>query len=130
MSGSSHGKTQSPMLGNNAYNLIKKSATVVLPAVATLYFALSQLWNFPEPEKVVASITALNTFLGVLMQVSKKSYYASSVPYVGEIKVENSDDGSRKVFSLVVDGDPEELESMDTATFKINNAGSNPIIRF
>ncbi|AVD99452.1 holin [Streptomyces phage Bing] len=118
------------MLGDGAYNVVKKSATIVLPALATLYFALAQLWNFPEPEKVVASITALNTFLGVLVQISKKSYYASNAPYVGEIKVEDSDDGSRKVFSLVVNGDPEDLETMDVATFKVNNdTGSNPIVK-
>lgn len=130
MSVSSHAKPQSPMLGDGAYNVVKKSATIVLPALATLYFALAQLWNFPEPEKVVASITALNTFLGVLVQISKKSYYASNAPYVGEIKVEDSDDGSRKVFSLVVNGDPEDLETMDVATFKVNSdTGSNPIVK-
>lgn len=130
MSVSSHAKPQTPMLSDGAYNVVKKSATIVLPALATLYFALAQLWNFPEPEKVVASITAVNTFLGVLVQLSKKSYYASSAPYVGEIKVEESPDGTRKVFSLVVDGDPESLGYMDQATFKINNDTSeNPIIK-
>lgn len=130
MSVSSHAKPQTPMLSDGAYNVVKKSATIVLPALATLYFALAQLWNFPEPEKVVASITAVNTFLGVLVQLSKKSYYASSAPYVGEIKVQESEDGTRKVFSLVVDGDPGSLEYMDQATFKINNdTGENPIVK-
>lgn len=130
MSVSSHAKPQSPMLSDGAYNVVKKSATIVLPALATLYFALAQLWNFPEPEKVVASITAANTFFGVLVQLSKKSYYASNAPYVGEIKVQESEDGSRKVFSLVVDGDPESLEYMEQATFKINSdTGENPIAK-
>lgn len=130
MSVSSHAKPQSPMLSDGAYNVVKKSATITLPALATLYFALAQLWNFPEPEKVVASITAVNTFLGVLVQLSKKSYYASNAPYVGEIKVEESADGSRKVFSLVVDGNPEDLETMDQATFKINNdTDENPVVK-
>ena len=130
MSVSSHAKPQSPMLGDGAYNVVKKSATIVLPALGTLYFTLSQIWGLPHAEAVVGTIAAVNTFLGVIIQISKKSYYSSNAPYVGEIKVQESPDGSRKVFSLVVDGDPEALEYMDQATFKINNdTGENPIIK-
>ena len=130
MSVSSHAKPQSPMLGDGAYNVVKKSATIVLPALGTLYFTLSQIWGLPHAEAVVGTIAAVNTFLGVSIQISKKSYYSSNAPYVGEIKVQESPDGSRKVFSLVVDGDPEALEYMDQATFKINNdTGENPIIK-
>jgi hypothetical protein len=106
---------------------MKKSATIILPALATLYFALAQLWNFPEPEKVVASITALNTFVGVLVQISKKSYYASGEQYAGEIQVQ--DVGDKRVASLVIDGDPEDILSMKEATFKISDTGENPIVR-
>lgn len=128
MSESSHA-SKTPMLNDNAYNVIKKSATIVLPAISALYIALAQIWHFGHVDQVVGTTAALNTFLGVIVQLSKKSYYASSAPYVGEIKVENSDDGMRKVFSLVVDGNPEELEHMDTATFKVNSdTGSTPIV--
>lgn len=130
MSVSSHAKPQSPMLGDGAYNVLKKSATIVLPALGTLYFTLSQIWGLPHAEGVVGTIAAVNTFLGVIVQISKKSYYASNAPYVGEIKVEDSDDGTRKVFSLVVNGDPEDLETMDVATFKVNSdTGNNPIVK-
>jgi hypothetical protein len=125
MSVSSVEKKPTPLLGDGTYNAVKKSATIILPALATLYFALAQLWNFPEPEKVVASITALNTFLGVLVQVSKKSYYASGHQYAGEIQVH--DDGHKKTASLVVDGDPEDILSMREATFRIQDTGENPM---
>lgn len=125
MSVSSHAKPQTAMLSNGTYNVVKKAATLVLPALGTLYFALAQIWGLPHAEEVVGTIAAVNTFFGVVVQVSKKSYYASNAPYVGEIKVENSDDGSRKVFSLVVNGDPLDLESMDQATFRINSDTSN-----
>ena len=114
---SSHAK-QTPMLSDSAYNITKKTATIVLPAVSALYIALSQIWNFGHVDQVVGTVAAINTFLGVIIQLSKKSYYASSAPYVGEIKVKNH--GEKKVFSLVVDGDPEELENMSSANFKIN----------
>lgn len=130
MSVSSHAKPQTPMLSDGAYNVVKKSATIVLPALSALYIALAQIWDLPHVEEVVGTLTALNTFIGVIVQISKKSYYASNAPYVGEIKVEDSEDGSRKVFSLVVNGHPEDLENMDIATFKINNdTGENPIVK-
>lgn len=130
MSVSSHAKPQSPMLGDVTYNVVKKSAMIILPALGTLYFTLSQIWGLPHAEAVVGTTAAVNTFLGVLVQISKKSYYASNAPYVGEIKVEDSDDGSRKVFSLVVNGDPEDLETMNIATFKVNSdTGNNPIVK-
>lgn len=123
---SSHAK-QTPMLSNSAYNVVKKSATIVLPALSGLYIAIAQIWNFDHVDQVVGTLAALNTFLGVIIQLSKKSYYASSAPYVGEIKVQNI--GEKKVFSLVVDGDPGELENMDSANFKINSdTGETPIV--
>lgn len=122
---SSHAKP-TPMLSDSAYNVVKRSATIVFPALSALYIAVAQIWNFNHIEEVVGTLTAINTFCGVIIQLSKKSYYASSAPYVGEIKVQS--DGERKIFSLVVDGDPEELENMSSANFKINSdTGETPI---
>lgn len=126
MSESSHGKP-TPMLSNGAYNVVKKAATIVFPALSALYIGLAQIWNFGHVDQVVGTTAVLNTFFGVIIQLSKKSYYASNAPYVGEIQVKN--DGERKVFSLVVDGDPEELENMSSANFKINSdTGETPIV--
>ncbi|QEQ93893.1 holin [Streptomyces phage Kardashian] len=126
MSESSVVKKPKPLLGDTTYNVVKRSATIILPALATLYLTLAQVWNFPEPEKVVTTITALNTFLGVVVQISKKSYYASGQQYAGEIQVQ--DMGDRKVASLVVDGDPEDILAMKEATFKIADTGENPVV--
>lgn len=126
MSESSHAKP-TPMLSNSAYNVVKKSATIVFPALSALYIAIAQIWNLGHVDQVVGTLAALNTFLGVIIQLSKKSYYASNAPYVGEIQVKN--DGAKKVFSLVVDGDPEELENMTSANFKINSdTGEIPVV--
>lgn len=117
MSGQS---TNKPLLSDGSYNFLKKSATVLLPAAGALYFALAQIWGLPRAEEVVGSIAALNTFVGVFLGVSTRSYNKSDAKYVGEINVENLDDGGRKVFSLAFPGDPENLEHMSEATFKIN----------
>jgi hypothetical protein len=71
-------------------------------------------------------LAAINTFFGVLIQLSKKSYYASSAPYVGEIQVKNV--GEKKVFSLMLDGDPEELENMNSANFKVSSETGETLI--
>lgn len=118
-----------PLLSDSTYTRLKKTATIVLPALAALYIALAQIWHFPKVEEVAGSIAALNTFLGVLIQISKKSYYASGLQYAGVINV--MDDGDKKTYQLVTHGDPEELlDSASEATFQVKNTdtGENPII--
>lgn len=127
MSTSSHAKNKTPLLGDVSYNIVKKSATIVLPALGALYFALAQIWGLPKAEEVIGSIAAVNTFLGVVVQVSKKSYYASGAQYAGEIQVR--EEGEKKVANLVVDGDPEDILLMKEATFKISETGENPVVR-
>lgn len=118
---------KAPLLSDSLYKKLKHSATLILPGTAALYIALAQIWHFPKVEEVAGSIAALNTFLGLVIQVSKKSYYASGAQYAGEIKV--VDDGTKKTASLVVNGDPEMILSMPEATFKISDTGSTPISR-
>ena len=61
-------------MSNKTYDTLKWVALVVLPAVATLYFALSGIWGFPYGEQVVGTITAIDTFLGALLGISTHNY--------------------------------------------------------
>lgn len=61
-------------LSNKVYDVLKWIAMYLLPAVGTLYFALSGIWGFPCGEQVVGTITAVDTFLGVLLGISNASY--------------------------------------------------------
>jgi len=61
-------------LTNELYNALKWLALVGLPAVATLYFALAGIWGWPDPEKVVGSITALDTALGIMLHLSSSKF--------------------------------------------------------
>ena len=45
----------SPM-SNEKYDFLKKVVEVGLPALGTLYFALSQIWGLPSGEEVVGTI--------------------------------------------------------------------------
>ena len=62
------------VLNDKVYNVLKWIALIFLPAVAVLYGAIGPVWNWPEPEKVVYTITAVDTFLGALIGVSTMSY--------------------------------------------------------
>lgn len=62
------------MLSNKTYDILKYVALVLLPACGTLYFALAAIWGLPYGEQVVGTITALDTFMGVLLQISTDQY--------------------------------------------------------
>ena len=61
-------------LSNRVYDILKWIALYLLPALGTLYFALAGIWEFPYGEEIVGTITALNTFLGVLLGISTAQY--------------------------------------------------------
>ena len=61
-------------LKNKTYDVLKWIALYLLPALGTLYFALSGIWGLPYGEQVVGTITAADTFLGVLLGISNASY--------------------------------------------------------
>lgn len=62
------------MLSNKTYDILKWIALYLLPALGTLYFALAGIWGFPFGEQVVGTITALDTFLGVVLGISSAKY--------------------------------------------------------
>ena len=63
-------------MSNKVYDVLKKVAQVWLPALGTLYFALSQIWGLPYGEAIVGTITAVDAFLGAILGISTKIYNA------------------------------------------------------
>lgn len=61
-------------MSNRVYDILKYIAQIVLPAVGTLYFALAGIWGFPYGEQIVGTITAVDTFLGVVIGISNSNY--------------------------------------------------------
>lgn len=66
-------------MNNKVYDILKWIAQIVLPAVGTLYFALSQIWGLPYGEQVVGTITAVDAFLGAILGVSSMNYYRDQI---------------------------------------------------
>ena len=62
-------------ISNKVYDVLKWIAQYLLPALGTLYFALSTIWGFPYGEQVVGTITAIDTFLGAILGLSSATYY-------------------------------------------------------
>ena len=62
-------------MSNKTYDTLKYIAQIVLPALGTLYFALANIWNLPYGEQIVGTITAIDTFMGVLLKLSSNEYY-------------------------------------------------------
>ena len=62
------------MMSNKVYDILKWVALILLPAVATLYFALAQIWGLPYGEQIVGTIAAVDTFLGALLGISTRIY--------------------------------------------------------
>ena len=63
-------------MSNKVYDILKKLAQTVLPALGTLYYAIAEIWGFSFGEEVVATILAIDTFLGVILDISSAKYYA------------------------------------------------------
>lgn len=61
-------------MSNKTYDILKWVAQYLLPALATLYFAVAKIWGLPYGEEVVGTITAVDTFLGVLLGISTANY--------------------------------------------------------
>lgn len=61
-------------LSNKVYDILKFIAQIFLPALATLYFALAGIWGFPYAEQIVGTITAIDTFLGIILGLSTSNY--------------------------------------------------------
>ena len=64
-------------MSNKTYDILKWIAQILLPALGSLYFALASIWGFPYAEQIVGTITAVDTFLGIILGISTKKYKAN-----------------------------------------------------
>lgn len=61
-------------LPDNVYNVLKWVCIIVLPALATFYFTLAQIWGLPYAEQICGTITAVDLLIGTLIGVSTVQY--------------------------------------------------------
>jgi hypothetical protein len=59
---------------NKTYDFWKKVAMYYLPAIATATITIFEIWNIPHGTEVGATITAIDTALGVFLGISSNNY--------------------------------------------------------
>ena len=62
------------ILPDKVYNVLKWICMILLPAIATLWFALGKIWGFPYLAEIEATIIAIDTFLGAVLGISAINY--------------------------------------------------------
>jgi hypothetical protein len=108
--------TKTPLIKSNAlYDTLKHFAMITLPALGTLYFALSQLWGLPHGGEVVGTITAVDTFLGITLHISNQQYQNSDARFDGQITVDST---GKSLMNL----DPDAIAAKDEIAVKVTKA--------
>ncbi|MEO7397380.1 MAG: phage holin [Ilumatobacteraceae bacterium] len=108
---------------SKTYDLLKFFAQILLPALGSLYFALAGIWGLPEAEQVVGTIVAVDTFLGVVLQISSTKHANSDARFDGSIDVLGKGDGTNFVLNLP--GDPHDIAKAKEILFKVNPPANN-----
>lgn len=68
------------MMSNKVYDILKWIALVVLPALASLYVGLGQIWSgIPYPTQISGTIMLIDTFLGAILGISSINYAKTQV---------------------------------------------------
>lgn len=62
------------ILNNKVYDVLKFIAQIVLPAIATLYITVANIWGLPYGEQISGTVMAIDTFLGALLMISTNVY--------------------------------------------------------
>lgn len=104
-------------LSNKTYDTLKWIAQILLPALATLYFALSEVWvgMLPYPKEVVGTITAIDIFLGALLGISSHNYSGD-----GEIIVDQTNP-DKDIYSIAIPDYPETLAEKDQVMLRVSH---------
>lgn len=108
------------LIQGKTYDKLKFLALTVLPALGTLYFALAGIWGLPSADEVVGTIVAVDTFLGVVLQLSSNAYARSDARFTGSVDVLNEEDGVQN-FSLNIPANAAAIVGKKEIVLKVNH---------
>lgn len=117
-----------PTLTDSAYNAVRQLTTIWLPALATLYLALDGIFGLPAEDKVVATVAAINVFLGVVLAQSRKNFNDSANPagkYDGDLAVVQTPEGKQMV-NFAFNVEPEQVLQKDQVVMKVTEVKTGP----
>ena len=61
-------------MSNKIYDILKFVAQIVLPALATFYVTIANIWSLPFGEQISGTIMAVDTLLGAVLMISSSNY--------------------------------------------------------
>ena len=61
-------------MSNKVYDRLKNFCLYGIPALATCWLTISEVWNIPYSKAVGVTITAIGTFLGVIVKIISDEY--------------------------------------------------------
>lgn len=61
------------------YDILKFIAQIVLPALGALYGTLAGIWGLPYGEAIVATISAIDVFLGAILMIDSSNFFKTKI---------------------------------------------------
>lgn len=98
-------------MNNRTYDILKRIALIIIPALATFVSAAGIVWGIPYTNEITATITAFGVFLGAALGVSSANYAPETH---GNLVVTGSND----VYADFAH-EPEKLKDGDTIVLKV-----------
>lgn len=98
-------------MNNKTYDILKRVALIIIPALATFVNAVGIVWGIPYATEATATITAFGVFLGAALGVSSANYTPDTH---GNLVVTKHDD----VYADFA-ADPANLKDGDTIVLKV-----------
>lgn len=62
-------------MNSKVYDTLKFIACIVMPAFGALYLALADTWGLPCGEEIVATTSAVATFMSAVLMINSASYH-------------------------------------------------------
>lgn len=120
-------KTGKFALDETFYDILKTFTTIWLPAISTLYFTLGGIWNWPNVEQVIGTISAIGLFLAAILKISSASYNNSMKQIDGRLTVEHDpSENSLALKNLKIDTDANVMARKKKITLEVHNEPPAP----
>ena len=71
-------------MNSKVCDVLKWVGRVVLPAIATLWVAISKTWGIPLTTEISTTIMAIDLFLNTLLGIASENYANQNSEYKGE----------------------------------------------
>lgn len=107
------------LLSSAVYDKLKPLVMIILPAISTAYFTLSNIWGWQHEEQIIGTLAVITTILGAILGVASKSYNNSDKKFTGgAIETTTKEDGTT-VYTLSLDIDPDDIKKYSDLVFKV-----------